>query len=78
MDVDASCCLWTLYYGRRPELISLGCIHLPGALNCTWGVLSDGAYNAVDVVNLLKTSVRKGDTDEDVEWRSVMQWASTG
>ena len=30
------------------------------------------------MVNLLKTSVRKGDTEEDVEWRSVMHWASTG
>ena len=78
MDGDASRCLWALYYGRRPDLISLGCIHLPVLLNCAWGVLSDGAYNATDVVNLLKTSVRKGDTEEDVEWRSVMHWASTG
>ena len=30
------------------------------------------------MVNLLKTSVRKGDTEEDVEWRSVMHWATTG
>ena len=30
------------------------------------------------MVNVLKTSVRKGDTEEDIEWRSVMQWASTG
>ena len=29
-------------------------------------------------MNLLKTSVRKRDTEEDVEWRSVMHWASTG
>ena len=78
MDMDASRCLWALYYGRRPDLISLGCIHLHVPLNCAWGVLSDGPYNAVDVVNLLKTSVRKGDTEEDVEWRSVMHWASTG
>ena len=78
MDGDASRCLWALYYGRRPDLISLGCIHLLVPLNCAWGVLSDGPYNAADVVNLLKTSVRKGDTEEDVEWRSVTQWASTG
>ena len=65
-------------YCRRRDLISLGCIHLPVPLNCAWGVLSDGPYNAADVVNLLKTSVRKGDTEEDVEWRSVMHWASTG
>ena len=78
MDVDASRSLWALYYGRRPDLISLGYIHLPVPLNCAWGVLSDGPYNAADVVNLLKTSVRKGDTEEDVEWRSVMHWASTG
>ena len=78
MDVDASRCLWALYYGRRPDLISLGCINLPVPLNCAWGVLPDGPYNAADVVNLLKTSVRKGDTEEDVEWRSVMHWARTG
>ena len=79
MDVDASRCLWALYYGhRRPDLISLGCIHLPVPFNCAWGVLSDGPYNVADVMNLLKTSVRKGDTEEDVEWRSVMNWASTG
>ena len=79
MDVDASrCCLWALYYGRRPNLISLGCIHLPPPLNCTWGVSSDGPYNTADVVNLLKTSIQKGDTEEDAEWRSVMHWASTG
>ena len=77
MNGDASCCLWALYYGRRPNLISLGCIHLPVPLNCAWGVLSDGLYNAADVLNLLKTSVWKGDTEEDVEWRSVMHWAST-
>ena len=29
MDMDASCCLWALYYGPCPDLISLGCIHLP-------------------------------------------------
>ena len=78
MYVDALHCLGALYYGRRPHLISLGCIHLPIPLNCAWGVLFDGPYNAADVVNLLKTSVRKGDTEEDVEWRSVMHWASTG
>ena len=78
MDGDASRCLWALYYGRRPDLISLGCIHLPIPLNCAWGVLSDGPYNAADVVNLLKTSLRKGDTEEDVDWRSVMHWARTG
>ena len=78
MAGDASRCLWALYYGRRPDLISLGCIYLPVPLNCAWGVLSDGPYNAADVVNLLKTSVRKGDTQEDVEWRSVTHWASTG
>ena len=77
MDVDASRCLWAPYYGRRPDLISLGCIHLPVPLNCAWGVLSDGPYNAADVVNLLKTSARKGDTEEDVDWRSVMHCAST-
>ena len=78
MDTDASRCLWALYYGRCPNLITLGCIHLPVSLNCAWGVLSEGPYRAADVVNLLKTGVPKGDTDEDVEWRSVMQWASTG
>ena len=78
MDMDASRCLWAVYYGRRPDLISLGCIHLLVPLNCALGVLSDGPYNAADVVNLLKTSVRKGDTEEDFEWRSVMHWASTG
>ena len=78
MDGDALRCLWALYYGRRPDLISLGCIHLPVPLNCAWGVLSDGPYNAADVVNLLKTSVRKGDTEEDVEWRSVTHRASIG
>ena len=77
MDGNASRCLGALYYGRRPDLISLGCIHLPVPLNCAWGALSDGPYIAADVVNLLKTSVRKGDTEEDVEWRSVMHWAST-
>ena len=77
-DGDALRCLWALYYGRRPDLISLGCIHLPVPLNCAWGVLYDGPYNAADVVNLLKTSVRKGDTEKDVEWRSVMHWAITG
>ena len=40
MDVDASRCLWALYYGRCPDMISLGCIHLPVPLNCPWGVLS--------------------------------------
>ena len=72
MDIDASRCMWALYYGRRPDLISLGYIHLPVPLNCAWGVLSDCPYNAADVVNLLKTSVRKGDTEEEVEWQSVM------
>ena len=38
MDVDASRCLWALYYGRHPDLISLGCIHFRVPLNCTWGV----------------------------------------
>ena len=71
MDGDASRCLWALYYGRRPDLISLGCIHLPVPLNCAWAVLSGGPYKVADVVNLLKTSVQKGDTEEDVEWRSV-------
>ena len=70
MDVDAARCLWALYYGCRPDLMSMGCIHLPVPLNCTWGVLSEGPYNATDVVNLVKTSVRKGDMEEDVEWRS--------
>ena len=78
MEIDASRCLWALNHRRRPDLISLGCIHLPVPLNCAWGVLSDGPYNAADVVNLLKTSVRKGNTEEDVEWQSVMHWASTG
>ena len=78
VDVDASRSLWALYYGRRPDLISLGCIYLPVPLNCAWGVLSDGPYNAVDVVNQLKTSVRKGDMEQDVEWRSVMHRKSTG
>ena len=78
MDVDASCCLWALHYGRRPHLISLGCIHLPVPLNCSWCVLSYGPYVAADVVNLLKTRLRKGDTEEDGEWRSGTRWASTG
>ena len=78
MDIDASRCLWALYYGRRPDWISSGCIHLPILLNFAWGLLSNGPYNAADVVNMLKTSVRKGETDEDVEWRSVMHRASTG
>ena len=38
MDVDASRCLWARYYDRRPDLITLGCIHLPVPLNCAWGV----------------------------------------
>ena len=78
MDVDASRCLCIVYYGHRPDVISLGCIHLPVPLNCACGVLSYGPYNAADVVNLLKASVRKGHTEEDVEWRTVMHWASTG
>ena len=77
LDVDASRCLWALYYCRRPDKITLGCIPLPVPLNCAWGVLSNGPYNAADVVNPLKTSVRKGDTEEDVQWRSVIHWAST-
>ena len=64
--------------GHRPNLISLGCSHLPVPFNCPWGVSFDGPYNEAEVVNLLKTSVRKGDTEEDVEWRRVMHWASTG
>ena len=72
MNIDASRCLWALYYGRRPDLISLGCIRAPVPLNCAQGVLSDGLYHAADVVYVLKTSVRKGDTEEDVEWQSVM------
>ena len=72
MDIDTSRCLWELYYSRRPYVISLGCILLPVPLNCAWGVLSHGPYNAADVVNLLKTSVGKGDTEKDVEGQSVM------
>ena len=34
--------------------------------------------NVADVVSLPKTIVRKGDTEEDGEWRSIMQWASIG
>ena len=30
------------------------------------------------MANLMKTSVRKVDMKEDGQWRSVMQWASTG
>ena len=74
MATDASRCLWALCYGCRPDVISLCCIHLPVPLNCAWGVSSDAPYNASDVVNLLKTSVRKGDTEEDV----VMHLASRG
>ena len=48
-DVDASHCLWALYYGRRPDVISLGCIHLLVPLNCAWGVLSNCPDNAADV-----------------------------
>ena len=77
MDIDASRCLSVLYHGRRPDVMSPGCIHLFVALNCAWGVLCDGPYNAADVVNLLKTSVRKGAKEEDVEWRSVTHSAST-
>ena len=78
MDVDESRCLGAPYYGRRPDLIRVGCIHLPVPLNGAWGVLSQGFYNAADVVNMLKTSVWKGDAAEDVEWRSVMEWSSIG
>ena len=78
MNTDALRCLLALFYGRRPDLITLSCIHLPVPLNCAWGVLSEGLLRAADVVSLPKTSVRKGDTEEDVEWRSVMQWVSTG
>ena len=72
MDVDPSRYLWALYHGRRPDLITLGCIHLPVPLKCAWGVLSSGPYNAADVMNLLKTRVRIGDTEEDFDRRSVM------
>ena len=58
--------------------MSPGCIHLPVPLNCSWGVLCDGPYNAAHVVTLLNPSVRKGGTEQDVEWRCVMHWASTG
>ena len=34
MDIDASRCLWAQYRGRRSDVISLGCIHLPVPLNC--------------------------------------------
>ena len=34
-DIDASRCLWALYYGLRPDLIGLGCAQLPIPLNCT-------------------------------------------
>ena len=78
MDIDASRCLSAVNYGSRPNVISLRCIYLPVPLNCAWGLLSDGPYNVADVVNLPKTSVRKGDKEEDVEWRSVMHLASTG
>ena len=46
-----------------PDLRSLGYIPLPVPLNCAWGVLSDGPHNAAAVVNLLKISVRKADTE---------------
>ena len=62
---------------RPPSRPDLGCIHLPVRLNCAWGVLSAGPYNAPNVVNLSKTSVCKGDKQEDIEWRSVRHWAST-
>ena len=39
-NIDASRCLWALYYGCRPNLMSLGCIHLAVPSNCAWGVLS--------------------------------------
>ena len=78
MDINASRCLWALYCVRHPDVMSLGYIHLLVPLNCAWGVLFDGPYNAANVVNLLKTSIRKGDTQEDFEWRSVMHSASTG
>ena len=44
MDTEASRYMWELYYGRRLDLISLGCIHLSVPLNCAWGVLSQGPY----------------------------------
>ena len=46
MDIVASRCLWAMYSGRRPDLVSLGCIHLLVPLNCAWGVLSESPYNA--------------------------------
>ena len=66
--------VWALYYFiRHADLISLGCIHLPVALNCAWGVLYEGPDLAANVVNL-----RKVDTEEDVYRPSVMQWANRG
>ena len=78
MDMDALRCLWAMHYGRRPDLMSLGCIHLLVRLNCAWGVLSDGPHNAADVANLPRTSMRKGDRAEDVQRQSVIHLASTG
>ena len=71
MDTYASRSLRALYYGRRPDRINLGCIHLPVPWNCAWRVRSEGLYRAAHVVNLLNTSVRKGDTEKDVQWRST-------
>ena len=31
LNIDASRCLWALYYGCCPDPIHLGCIHLPVA-----------------------------------------------
>ena len=43
-------------------------IHLAVLLNYAWGVLFQGSCCATNVVNPLKRSVWKGDTEEDIEW----------
>ena len=47
-------------------------------MNCAWGALCDGPYRAAEVVNVLKTRVRMGDPEEEVESPTVMEWAVRG
>ena len=48
---------------RRSTLTNF-CRHITN-LRVLGSALSDGPYNAADVVDLLKTSVQKGDTEEE-------------
>ena len=63
---------------RPPRPDQCGPYSLACSVELRMGVSSEGPYNAADVVKLLKTSVRKGDTEEDVQWQRVMYLASTG